>query len=259
MMKVVILAGGLGTRISEETAIRPKPMVEVGPEPILWHIMKIYSHQGFHDFVICAGYKQNVIKNYFSQYIYDHANISVDMKNGRIEILNQPDEPWNVTVVDTGLYTQTGGRVKKIKRYVEEEESFMLTYGDGLSDINLAALLDFHLKSGKKATLTAVQPQGRYGIVDLGNNDIVSKFNEKPKGDNLWVNGGYYVLENSVFDYITGDETAFEVEPLQSLTQEKQLSAYKHNGFWKAMDTMSDRRVLEDMWNNGKAPWKIWK
>ncbi len=256
-MKVVILAGGLGTRISEETSVKPKPMVEIGPEPIIWHIMKIYSSQGFNDFIICAGYKQNIIKDYFVSYLRNHIDIEVDFKGNNVKILNEHKEDWSVKVIDTGLLTMTGGRIKRIKKYIDDEE-FMVTYGDGLSDVKLDRLLLSHRKSGKKLTLTAVQPKGRFGVLTM-DGDKVLDFTEKPSGDGMWINGGYYVMNKEIFDYLDDDTTVFEQEPIKMLVNEGKVNAYKHLGFWKPMDTLTDKRQLEEIWNSGKAPWKIWR
>ena len=256
-MKVVILAGGLGTRLSEETIVKPKPMVEIGPEPILWHIMKIYSTQGFNDFIICAGYKQNMIKDYFISYLRNHVDIEVDLGINDLKILNDHEENWKVKVIDTGLLTMTGGRIKRIQKYIDEDE-FMVTYGDGLSDIDLHKLLESHHSSEKLLTVTAVQPKGRFGVLTI-ENDEVTDFTEKPPGDGSWVNGGFYVVNKAVFNYIKDDTTVFEGEPIRRLVQERKVNAYKHYGFWRAMDTMTDKRILEDMWLEGKAEWKIWK
>ena len=255
-MKVVILAGGLGTRISEETVVKPKPMVEIGPEPILWHIMKIYSSQGFNDFIICAGYKQNMIKDYFVSYLRNHIDIEVDFKGNKVNILNEHREDWKVKIIDTGLLTMTGGRIKNIQKYIDNED-FMLTYGDGLSDVNLRLLLDSHNKSGKLLTVTAVQPKGRFGILTINNEEVVD-FAEKPAGDGMWTNGGFYVMKPMIFDYIDSQDTIWEQEPMKKLVSEKNVNAYKHYGFWRPMDTMTDKRQLEELWNSGKAPWKIW-
>ncbi len=256
-MKVVILAGGLGTRISEETVIKPKPMVEIGDEPILWHIMKIYYAQGFDDFIICAGYKQHMIKDYFVNYLHNHVDVEVDLKNNTITHFGKHLETWKVTIVDTGKYTMTGGRIKRIKKYVDGE-AFMLTYGDGLANIDLKQLMKSHDKSEYYVTVTAVQPKGRFGSLDIDESGVVRKFQEKPPGDGFWVNGGYYVMEPDVFDYIEGDNTVWENEPMINLTKDKKLNAYKHTGFWRPMDTMTDKRNLEELWNTGTAPWKIW-
>jgi len=256
-MKVVILAGGLGTRLSEETVVKPKPMVEIGPEPILWHIMKIYSTQGFNDFIICAGYKQNMIKDYFISYLRNHVDIEVDLGINDIKILNDHEENWKVKVIDTGLLTMTGGRIKRIQKYIDEDE-FMVTYGDGLANVDLHKLLESHHSSEKLLTVTAVQPKGRFGVLTI-ENDEVTDFTEKPPGDGSWVNGGFYVVNKAVFNYIKDDTTVFEGEPIRRLVQERKVNAYKHYGFWRAMDTMTDKRILEDMWLEGKAEWKIWK
>ena len=256
-MKVVILAGGLGTRISEETVVKPKPMVEIGPEPILWHIMKIYSSQGFNDFIICAGYKQNMIKDYFVSYLRNHIDIEVDFKRNKVNMLNEHKENWNVKVIDTGLFTMTGGRVKRIEKYIDDED-FMVTYGDGLSDVDLSKLLISHKKSGKILTVTAVQPKGRFGVLTMEDNKVVD-FTEKPSGDGMWINGGYYIMNKDIFDYIENDGTVLEQEPIRKLVNEGKVNAYKHSGFWKPMDTLTDKRQLEEIWNSGTAPWKIWK
>ena len=255
-MQVVILAGGLGTRISEETVVKPKPMVEIGPEPILWHIMKLYSSQGFNDFIICAGYKQNVIKDYFISYLRNHIDVEVNLEKNDVKILNDHKEDWRVKVIDTGLLTMTGGRIKRIGRYIDGDE-FMVTYGDGLSDVNMSKLLDSHHKSGKLLTVTAVQPKGRFGVLTI-ENDEVTDFTEKPPGDGTWVNGGFYVMNKRVLGYIENDETVFEGDPIRRLVHENQVNAYKHYGFWRPMDTMTDKRQLEDIWKSGKAPWKVW-
>jgi len=255
-MKVVILAGGFGTRLSEETEIKPKPMVEIGGKPILWHIMKIYSSFGFNDFIICLGYKGYVIKEYFANYFLHMSDVTIDLKNNKIEIHNVKSEPWRVTLVDTGLNTMTGGRIKRIQQYVADE-TFMLTYGDGLGNININELLEFHRKHGKYATITAVQPTGRFGALKLKGNQVLA-FKEKPKGDGGWINGGFFVLEPEIFNYIEGDETVWEKEPLENLAKDGQLMAYKHKGFWKPMDTLRDKRELESLWQSGNPPWKIW-
>ena len=255
-MQVVILAGGLGTRISEETTVKPKPMVEIGPEPILWHIMKIYSTQGFNDFIICAGYKQNMIKDYFVSYLRNHIDIEVNFRGNDVKMLNEHKEEWNVKIIDTGLLTMTGGRIKRIEKYINEDD-FMLTYGDGLSDINLKVLIESHRKSGKFLTVTAVQPKGRFGVLNIDKGEVVD-FTEKPAGDGMWINGGFYVMNRSVFDYIEGDNTIWEQEPMKRLVNERKVNAYKHYGFWRPMDTMTDKRQLEEIWNSGRAPWKIW-
>jgi len=255
-MKVVILAGGYGTRLSEETTVKPKPMVEIGSEPILWHIMKIYSTQGFNDFIICAGYKQNMIKDYFISYLTNHVDVEVDLQKNELKILNDHEENWKVKIIDTGLLTMTGGRIKRIQKYIDEDE-FMVTYGDGLSDVDLYKLLESHHASGKLLTLTAVQPKGRFGVLTI-EHDEVTDFTEKPPGDSMWVNGGFYVMNKAVLNYIKNDETILEGEPIRKLVQEKQVNAYKHYGFWKPMDTMTDKRQLDELWDSGKAPWRIW-
>ena len=255
-MKVVILAGGLGTRISEETVVKPKPMVEIGPEPILWHIMKLYSAQGFNDFIICAGYKQNMIKDYFISYLRNHIDIEVNLERNDVKILNDHKENWKVKVIDTGLLTMTGGRIKRIEKYIDGDE-FMVTYGDGLSDVDIRKLLDSHHDSGKLLTVTAVQPKGRFGVLTI-ENDEVTDFTEKPPGDGTWVNGGFYVMKKRVLDYIESDETVWEGEPIRKLVQENQVNAYKHYGFWRPMDTMTDKKQLEGIWYSGKAPWRVW-
>jgi glucose-1-phosphate cytidylyltransferase len=256
-MKVVILAGGLGTRISEETVFKPKPMVLIGDKPILWHIMKIYSAYGFNDFVICCGYKGHVIKEYFANYLLQESDFTINTKNNQINIHNSPSENWNVTLVNTGETTMTGGRVKRIKEY-RGDEPFFLTYGDGVCDVDIQALLQNHKQSGKIATLTATKPFGRFGVIDIEENGLISSFKEKNREDVSWINGGFFVLEPSVFDYIFDDQTVFEKEPLEKLTFEGQLNAYKHDGFWRAMDSLNDKNVLEEYWNSGSAPWKIW-
>ena len=255
-MKVVILAGGLGTRISEESVIRPKPMVEIGPEPILWHIMKIYSSQGFNDFIICAGYKQNMIKDYFVSYLRSHIDIEVNFRGNDVKMLNEHKEEWKVKIIDTGLSTMTGGRIKRIEKYLDEHD-FMLTYGDGLSDVNLKVLIESHKKSRKFLTVTAVQPKGRFGVLSIDKGEVLD-FTEKPAGDGMWINGGFYVMNRGVFDYIEGDDSVWEQEPMKRLVNERKVNAYKHCGFWRPMDTMTDKRQLEEIWNSGKAPWKIW-
>ncbi|UOD35666.1 glucose-1-phosphate cytidylyltransferase [Deferribacteraceae bacterium V6Fe1] len=255
-MKVVILAGGFGTRLSEETDVKPKPMVEIGGKPILWHIMKIYSAYGFNDFIICLGYKGYIIKEYFANYFLHMSDVTIDLKNNQMEIHNVKAEPWKVTLVDTGLNTMTGGRIKRIQSYIMNE-TFMLTYGDGVGDINIKELLEFHKKHGKYATLTAVQPSGRFGALDLNENEVKA-FEEKPKGDGSWINGGFFVLQPQIFDYIKGDDTIWEKEPLENLAKAGQLISYKHTGFWKPMDTLRDKRELEALWQSKNAPWKVW-
>lgn len=257
-MKVVLLAGGLGTRLAEETGLRPKPMVEIGDRPILWHIMKIYSHHGFHEFVVCLGYKGYMIKEYFSNYFLHHCDVTLDMRDQSVEVHQKAVEPWRVTLVDTGEGTQTGGRLKRVAEYLGGER-FMLTYGDGVGDIDVAALVAFHEAHGGLATVTAVQPLGRFGALRLGADDeTVSAFEEKPAADGAWVNGGFFVLEPAVLDYIAGDDTLFERDPLEALARDGQLRAFKHDGFWQPMDTLRDKRLLEELWRTGQAPWKRW-
>jgi len=257
-MKVVILAGGYGTRISEESGVRPKPMVEIGGKPILWHIMKIYSAYGLNDFIICCGYKSHVIKDYFANYYLSSADVTFDLANNKMQVHRSESEPWNVTLVDTGEGTMTGGRLKRVKKYVGDG-TFCLTYGDGLSDIDIKELIAFHKTQGTLATLTAVQPPGRFGAFNLGqDNTRISTFKEKPHGDGAWVNGGYFVLESAVIDQIGGDATIWEKEPLENLAESGMLSAYKHHGFWQPMDTLRDKHVLEELWQANKAPWKKW-
>lgn len=256
-MKVVILAGGLGTRISEETVTRPKPMAEIGDKPILWHIMKGYSHFGFNDFVICAGYKGYQIKEYFHNYWLHNCDVTFDMHTHQTEVHQDTNEQWRVTVIDTGAETMTGGRVKRIAPYVGDE-TFLLTYGDGVGDVDIARLVEFHRASGREATLTAVLPIGRFGALELGPDDGIECFREKPAGDNDWINGGFFVMEPSVFDRIPGDSTVLEREPLESLATDGQLGAFKHTGFWQPMDTLRDKRYLEQLWHADKAPWKVW-
>ena len=257
-MKVVILAGGYGTRISEESHLRPKPMIEIGEQPILWHIMKIYSSYGFQDFIICAGYKQHVIKEYFANYYLHRSNITFNFSDSNHQIIHSHEtEPWKVTVVDTGLNTMTGGRIKRIKEYLDDEP-FMLTYGDGVSDVDIDQLLEFHRKKGKLATLTAIQPSGRFGVIEIAEDSLIQNFAEKKKEDTGWINGGFMVLEPKVLDYIADDSTTFEREPLERLAKEGQLSAYMHSGMWQCMDTLRDKLYLEELWQSGKAPWKKW-
>ena len=256
-MKVVILAGGLGTRISEETSRRPKPMIEVGPHPILWHIMKSYSAHGFNDFVICCGYKGYVIKEYFANYFLHMSDVTIDMANNNTQVHHQKAEDWKITLVDTGEETMTGGRLKRVKGYLQNEEYFFLTYGDGLSDINITASLDFHRKHGKLATVTAVQPPGRYGVLSLMGN-LVTGFSEKPKGKEALINGGFFVLSPQCLDLIENDTSVWEQEPLTQLTSMEELMAYEHSGFWQSMDTLRDKNYLEELWISGKAPWKKW-
>lgn len=257
-MKVVILAGGLGTRISEETVARPKPMVEIGGKPILWHIMKIYSHYGYNDFIICLGFKGYMIKEYFSNYFLHMSDVTFDMQHNKMEVHERFAEPWKVTLVDTGSDTMTGGRIKRVAPYIGAEP-FMLTYGDGVSDVNIHHLLEYHRRHGKKATVTAALPSGRFGQLNIDGAGKVASFQEKPAGDGSWISGGFFVLEPGVLDLIPNDGTIFEREPLERLAQDDQLIAYKHQGFWYAMDTLRDKNHLEALWQTGKAPWKVWK
>ncbi|MFA6321563.1 MAG: glucose-1-phosphate cytidylyltransferase [Candidatus Omnitrophota bacterium] len=255
-MKVAILAGGRGTRISEETDNIPKPMVEIGGKPILWHIMKTYSSYGFNQFIICLGYKGYIIKEYFSHYFMHKSDVTIDLVNNKTTIHNTASEPWEITLVDTGLDTMTGGRLKRIEKYIKNE-TFMMTYGDGVSDVNIKHLLETHKKGGAMATVTAVQPFGRFGSLDISAKGKVSSFLEKPKGDNSWANAGYFVLEPEVFKYIDGDTISWEKEPLEKLASEGKLAAYKHEGFWKCMDTLRDKIELEQLWSSNNAPWRI--
>ncbi|MEL6720486.1 MAG: glucose-1-phosphate cytidylyltransferase [Bacteroidota bacterium] len=256
-MKVVILAGGFGTRLSEETHLRPKPMVEIGNKPILWHIMKIYSSYGFNEFVICLGYKGYVIKEYFTNYYLHQSNVTFDMINNNMTIHNSTAEPWKVTLVDTGLNTMTGGRIKRIKVYLEDK-SFLLTYGDGVSDVDIKALVRYHKSHGRKLTVTSVQPSGRFGALNLSAEGQVTSFMEKPKGDGAWINGGFFVCEQAIMDYIEDDTTIFEKSPLENIAMDGEMMAYKHKGFWQPMDTLRDKKGLEQHWASGKAPWKTW-
>lgn len=256
-MKVVILAGGFGTRISEETVTRPKPMVEIGGKPILWHIMKIYSRYGFNDFIICLGFKGYVIKEYFSNYFLHMSDITFDMAKNTMEVHQQYAEPWRVTLVDTGTDSMTGGRVKRIAPYIGNE-AFLLTYGDGVADIDIEALVAFHRRHGRQATVTSTQPSGRFGALNILSDGSVSSFQEKPAGDGSWINGGFFVLEPSVLKRIDGDRTVFEKEPLEGLARDGQLMTYKHTGFWQPMDTLRDKNLLEELWSGGLAPWKVW-
>ncbi|MHB8713932.1 MAG: glucose-1-phosphate cytidylyltransferase [Trichloromonadaceae bacterium] len=257
-MKVVILAGGFGTRISEESHLKPKPMIEIGERPILWHIMKTYSHYGFNDFVICLGYKGYCIKEYFAHYYLHEADVTFDFRNGNERVVhNHSAEPWKVTLVDTGNDSMTGGRVKRIQPYVGNEP-FMLTYGDGVADVDIRALVEYHKRHGKQATVTAIQPSGRFGALDLGEQDVVHGFQEKPKGDGSWINGGFFVMQPEVFNVIDGDSTILEREPLERLSGRRELVAYKHSGFWQPMDTLRDKNHLDELWGSNKAPWKVW-
>lgn len=256
-MKVVILAGGFGTRISEESHLKPKPMIEIGEKPILWHIMKQYSAFGFNEFIICLGYKSYVIKEFFADYYMHMSDVTFDLQNNTMEVHNNVCEPWKVTLVETGLQTMTGGRIKRIKDYVGDE-AFMVTYGDGVSDVNINNVITFHKQSGKAATITAVRVTQRFGVLTISPNSQIHSFREKQDTDSSWINGGFMVFEPSVFNYLSGDETVLEKEPFENLALDGQLSAYKHDGFWQCMDTQRDKQLLENLWQNGNAPWKIW-
>lgn len=256
-MKAVILAGGLGSRLSEETDIKPKPMIEIGGKPILWHIMNIYAANGITDFVICLGYKGYVIKEYFANYFLHSADVVFDLKNNSMEILNNAAEPWRVCLVETGLNSMTGGRLKRVLSYIDEGETFCMTYGDGVGNMDIRAAIDLHEKEGRYATVTAVQQPGRFGSVDIVDNKVVDFF-EKPHGDGAWINGGYFILNKEVGRYIEGDATIWEREPMENLAKENQLSAYHHDGFWQPMDTLRDKHLLEELWDSGDAPWKTW-
>ncbi len=256
-MKTVILAGGLGTRISEETHLKPKPMVEIGGKPIMWHIMKMYSHYGINEFIICLGYKGYVIKEYFANYFLHMSDVTFDMKHNRMEVHQQNAEPWRVTLVDTGENTMTGGRLKRVAEYVKDEEAFCFTYGDGVADINIKEQIEFHKSHGKKATVTSVLPPGRYGALDM-DGDHVNGFIEKPRGDGGWINGGFFILSPEVIPLIKDDTTSWEAGPLEALASEGDLMAFKHKGFWQAMDTLRDKNHLEDLWQKN-PPWKVWK
>lgn len=256
-MKVVLLAGGHGTRLSEETELKPKPMVEIGGSPILWHIMKIYSHYGFNDFIILCGYKGYMIKEYFANYYRHHSDLTVDLCNNSISYLKNNAEPWKVTLIDTGINTMTGGRIKKVKEYTGDEP-FMLTYGDGVSDVNIPELIKYHKNHGKAITMTSVQPEGRFGALIINNEYKVTDFKEKPVGDGAWINGGFFICNPLVFDYLGEEDSIFEREPLENLARDGQLFTFMHNGFWKPMDTLRDKNELQQMWAGGNAPWKIW-
>ena len=257
-MKAVILAGGLGTRISEETHLKPKPMIEIGGKPILWHIMKMYSAHQIHDFIICCGFKGYVIKEYFANYFLHTSDVTFDMTSNQMEVHHKSAEPWRVTLVDTGDETMTGGRLKRVASYVKNEQAFCFTYGDGVADINITAQLAFHHSHGKLATVTAVQPPGRYGAL-IRSGDSVIGFQEKPPGDNAWINGGFFVLNPKVIDFIEGDKSSWEVGALASLAMKGQLEAYEHTGFWQPMDTLREKTYLEQLWTSGVAPWKCWE
>jgi glucose-1-phosphate cytidylyltransferase len=256
-VKAVILAGGLGTRLSEETDSKPKPMIEIGAKPLLWHVMKIYSAHGIDEFVVCLGYRGYVIKEYFANYYLHMGDVTFDMKDNRMEVHHSGAEPWKVTLIDTGPNTMTGGRLKRVLPYVDGEE-FCFTYGDGVADVDLRALLDFHREHGRLATVTAVQPSGRFGALDI-DGDMIKRYEEKPKGDGGWINGGFFVLSPEVERYIEGDDTVWEQQPLMRLAQEEQLAAYRHSGFWHAVDTLRDKQHLQDLWDGGRAPWKLWE
>lgn len=257
-MKAVILAGGLGTRLSEETTLRPKPMVEIGGMPILWHILKSYSSHGINEFVICCGYKGYIIKEFFSNYFLHTSDVTFDMHYNTMEVHDRRAEPWKVTLVDTGADTMTGGRLKRVRSYLDREEAFCFTYGDGVSDVDIGALVAFHKAHGKLATVTAVQPLGRFGAIDI-DGQTVKRFKEKPQGDGNFVNGGFFVLSPKVIDYIADDGTLWEKEPMERLAREGQIDAYVHKGFWQPMDTLRDKTHLEELWQSGRAPWKSWK
>lgn len=258
-MKVVILAGGLGTRLGEETHLIPKPMIEIGERPMLWHIMKYYSSFGFNEFIICCGYRQYVIKEFFHDYYLHMSDVTFDFRQDNRMVVHQSQiEPWLVTLVDTGLNTMTGGRIKRIRPHVGDEP-FMLTYGDGVADVDLSALASFHAAHGRIATITAIQPGGRFGILDIDKSDGIQSFKEKPREEGGWINGGFMVLNPGIFDYIAGDSTVFEQEPLEGVARDGQLKAYRHHGFWQCMDTMRDKQFLERLWQSGKAPWQVWQ
>lgn len=256
-MKAVILAGGLGTRLSEETSVKPKPMVEIGGKPILWHIMKSYSSHGIHEFVICCGYKGYIIKEFFANYFLHTSDVTFDMQTNSMQVHERHAEPWKVTLVDTGDATMTGGRLKRVRQYVEHEEGFCFTYGDGVADIDIAATVQFHRRHGLLGTMTAVQPPGRFGAVDL-DGERIAAFREKPQGDGSWINGGYFVLSPKVIEHIKEDATIWEREPMETLARDGQFAAYRHDGFWQPMDTLRDKQHLEELWQSGKAPWKRW-
>jgi glucose-1-phosphate cytidylyltransferase len=258
-MKAVILAGGLGTRLSEETDIKPKPMIEIGHKPILWHIMKTYSAHGVKDFIICCGYKGYVIKEYFANYFLHMSDVTYCMEDNSMKVHQNNAEPWSVTLVDTGENTLTGDRLQRVYDYVKNEESFCFTYGDGVGDIDITKLIEYHRQHGKQATLTATRPPGRYGALVISNNGLVDRFEEKPDGDGSWINGGYFVLNPKVINRIKEDQTSWEGDPLTGLAQEGELSAFKHDGFWQPMDTLREKNFLNDLWESGKAPWKVWE
>jgi glucose-1-phosphate cytidylyltransferase len=256
-LKAVILAGGFGTRISEESALKPKPMIEIGGKPILWHILKTYAHYGVNDFVICCGYKGYVIKEYFANYLLYMSDVTIDLRADRVDVHSTVAEPWRITLVDTGEDTLTGGRLKRVRRYVEDDDFFFFTYGDGVADIDLHDLLRFHQRQGRLATVTAIQPAARFGALEIETGTVVG-FQEKPRGEGGWVSGGYFVLSPRVFDYIDGDKTIWEREPMERLARERNLSAYQHGGFWQPLDTLRDKMILEELWASGRAPWRVW-
>jgi len=256
-MKVVLLAGGLGSRLSEETSLRPKPMVEIGGKPILWHIMKIYSHYGYNDFVICLGYKGYVIKEYFANYFLHQSDVTIDIAENKLEVHNSQAEPWKITLVDTGVNSMTGGRIKRAAKYLNNEP-FLLTYGDGVGNVDIKALVEFHQKNKKLVTVTAVQPSGRFGALSIDDTDAVSSFYEKPQGDGAWINGGFFVCQPEAINYIDADATIWERAPMETIAAEGQMAAFRHEGFWKPMDTLRDKNELEEDWNKGEAQWKLW-
>lgn len=257
LVKAVILAGGFGTRISEESHLKPKPMIEIGGMPILWHIMKIYSHYGVNDFVVCCGYKSHMVKEYFADYFLHTSDVTFDLQNNSMEVHRQRSEPWRVTLVDTGADSMTGGRLKRVRDYIGDE-TFCFTYGDGVADVRIDRLLAHHKNAGKKVTVTAITQPHRYGVMHIENDDTVKSFLEKPKTTEDWINGGFFVLEPSVIDYIADDSISWELEPLRRLVAEGQVNAYRHDGFWQAMDTLREKNMLEQLWSEGKAPWKVW-
>lgn len=256
-MKAVILAGGLGTRISEETHLKPKPMIEIGGRPILWHILKMYSSHGINDFIICCGYKGYIIKEYFANYFLHMSDVTFDIADNQMVVHKKNSESWKVTLVDTGDETMTGGRLKRVASYIKNETAFCFTYGDGLSDVDIGALINFHKANGRLATVTAVQPPGRYGVLEVLGSDVLS-FSEKPRGDGSLINGGFFVLSPKCLDLIEGDGTSWEIEPLRALAKKNELSAFKHDGFWQPMDTLRDKKILEGLWSSGNAPWRNW-
>lgn len=257
-MKAVILAGGFGTRISEESQLRPKPMVEIGGKPILWHIMKMYSYYGINEFIICLGYKGYIIKEYFANYFLHMSDVTFDFSENKMEVHEEHAEPWKVTLVDTGENSMTGGRLRRVKKYLDEDQPFCFTYGDGLSDINIGKLIEYHKSHGKKATVTAVTPPGRYGALETKPDGSVSGFIEKPKGDGVYINGGFFVLSKDVIDYIDSDQTTWELDPIKKLSEEGELNYYTHEGFWQPMDTLREKNLLESLWEKKSAPWKKW-